>query len=106
MTRTITVKVADAKTGKMKPREVEARVYGHVAVHESTLDDDTHTISHLPTGLGIAYKLSETDAVNVAKRIRRLDWQFTDRKEIAESAFKKLQAAVKRSIARTEAQSL
>lgn len=106
MTQTITVKVADSRTrAPLPPRSLTARIYGHIAVHESTYDD-THTISHIPTGLAIAYSLSEQQAMKVARKIRRLDWQFADRDAVAKVTLGKLELAVTLAIIRVKAATL
>jgi hypothetical protein len=62
---------------------VNAQVLGRLAVHRSrltrlqiVLHGETHTVTHTPTGFGVCVCESEPIALEIAKELQRLDWEF------------------------------
>ena len=74
------------QTANDGPQEVLAKIYGPLAVHRKPgyLDDrdpDLWTVTHIQTGLALTELgkgLPKEQAVELAERLKDLDWQFTE----------------------------
>lgn len=90
MKQTITIKrVNNLKDMKpIDPVQVEAEVFGHLAVHLSIAPAvvgvlTSFTVSHIPTGMAIQREMSKREALDLIASIGHLNWDFSDPKEAA-----------------------
>lgn len=99
MKQTITIKrvnnLEDMKP--VDPEQVEAEVFGHLAVHRSIAGDD-FTVSHVPTGMAIRRYMSKLEALALVTLLGCLNWDFREPKEAND-----LEGEVKRAIGELKA---
>lgn len=75
---------ADGKSfSPERKKEVQAEVFGKLAIHPAASLDGTYTITHIPTGWAVERKLTRQQAVEILVLVGHLNWDFKDKADAA-----------------------
>jgi hypothetical protein len=72
----MTIEIKGMTNGARIKRQVRARRFGSLAVYKSWGKDDLYTVGHIATGLALLQNMSHSDALEYAKRLQKLNWDF------------------------------
>jgi hypothetical protein len=70
--RSVTIRTTEG------PEDVEAEVYGVLAVHEGVNGKKLNNLTHVSTGKSVIRDLTELEALLLARILCRLDWENYD----------------------------